>query len=113
MDTICALAQAIGPDNLAIFVPVIQKLMQRHKTQSDKFTRLAAKLLAHDPPCMSDAQDWESGNAWMDLLAPPPRPETLTSSLPDAPGWFWQIRVDVDFSMLVDQLCWLGHILYA
>ena len=86
LDTICALAQAIGPSLLAIFVHVIQKLMQRHKIHHEKFARLAAKLLAHDPPCMSEAQDWETSNAWLDTLVPPPRPETLTSSLPDAPG---------------------------
>ena len=86
LDTICALAQAIGPANLAIFVPVIQKLMQRHKIHHEKFARLAGKLLAHDPPCMSSADDWESSNAWMDELAPPPKPETLMSSLPDAPS---------------------------
>ena len=65
---------------------VCVQLMQRHKLHHEKFQRLAAKLLTHDPPCMSEAIDWESSNAWMDHLAPPPKPETLSSSLPDAPG---------------------------
>ena len=71
LDTICALALAIGPDNLAIFVPVVLKQMQRHKIQHEKFSKLAAKLLNHDPPCMSNAADWEANNAWLEELIPP------------------------------------------
>lgn len=86
LDTVCALSQAIGPANLAIFVPLLQKLAMRHKVHSEAFSRLAQQLLAHDPPCMSNAPDWESAHGWLNSLAPPPKPETLSSSLPEAPS---------------------------
>ena len=35
---------------------------------------------------MSDAEDWESQNGWMDELAPPPDTNSALPALPDAPS---------------------------
>lgn len=88
LDTICALALAIGLENLAVFVPVVQKQMQRHKIQHEKFSKLAAKLLSHDPPCMSNATDWEANNAWLDEMAPAAKQDLNSYQLPDIIGQF-------------------------
>ena len=68
--------------NLYPFIAV--QGMARHRVSHDMFSQLAAKVLTHDPPCMSDAQDWETDNAWLDLLAPPPDPATVLPALPEA-----------------------------
>ncbi|PNW79096.1 hypothetical protein CHLRE_09g400553v5 [Chlamydomonas reinhardtii] len=58
LDTICAVAVCLGPE-FAIFVPTIRKACQRHRLHHEWFDRLAGKVCAVSPPCMSDAEDWE------------------------------------------------------
>ena len=60
--------------------------MARHKMGHEKFARLAAKVTTADPPCMSDAEDWESQNGWMDELAPPPDTSSALPALPESPS---------------------------
>eukprot|EP00878_Enallax_costatus_P008272 GHUV01008648.1.p1 GENE.GHUV01008648.1~~GHUV01008648.1.p1 ORF type:complete len:2405 (+),score=620.50 GHUV01008648.1:939-7217(+) len=70
LDTICALAVALGQD-FNIFVPTIDKIVTRHRVQHEWFSRLAQKLNA-EPPCCSDAEDWEDAGGWaaeLDQLA--------------------------------------------
>lgn len=45
LDTICALAVALGPD-FAIFIPTLRKVAAKHRLQHDWFERLAGKLLS-------------------------------------------------------------------
>eukprot|EP00879_Flechtneria_rotunda_P007003 GHRR01007352.1.p1 GENE.GHRR01007352.1~~GHRR01007352.1.p1 ORF type:complete len:2075 (+),score=775.15 GHRR01007352.1:2-6226(+) len=71
LDTICALAVALGQD-FSIFVPTLCKIVFRHKIQHEWFQRLASKLLNPEPPCCSDAEDWEDAGGWaveLDALA--------------------------------------------
>nr|ABB13529.1 target of rapamycin kinase [Chlamydomonas reinhardtii] len=58
LDTICAVAVCLGPE-FAIFVPTIRKVRVRHRLHHEWFDRLAGKVCAVSPPCMSDAEDWE------------------------------------------------------
>jgi hypothetical protein len=60
--------------------------MQRHKMVHPRFTKLAGKLAMQEPPCMSDAEDWESQHGWVDELVPPPLELASMPSLPDATG---------------------------
>ena len=60
--------------------------LARHKMGHDRFARLAAKVTLAEPPCMSEAEDWESQHAWMDELAPPPDTNSALPSIPDAPS---------------------------
>ena len=60
--------------------------MAAHKVQHERFTRLVSKLLKHEPPCMSEAEDWESANGWLDTLVPPPASQSLASVQPEANG---------------------------
>ena len=57
--------------------------MARHKMHHERFARLAMKVEAGEPPCMSAAEDWEAGHRWMDELAPPADAAPL---LPDNAG---------------------------
>ena len=50
----------------------------------DKFARLATRVTLQEPPCMSEADDWESNNRWIDDLVPPPDATTSLPALPDA-----------------------------
>ena len=85
LDTICALALAIGPNNLSIFIPVVQKQMQRHKVQHEKFSKLANKLLTHNQ-WTNNTADWEANNAWLDELIPDSSSrESTQNPLPDIP----------------------------
>lgn len=59
LDAICAAAVLLGPD-FTLFVPVIRKAVQRHRVPNEWFERLAQAALASQPPCMSDADDWEA-----------------------------------------------------
>ncbi|KAK9806315.1 hypothetical protein WJX72_010074 [[Myrmecia] bisecta] len=93
MDTITALALPLGPD-FAIFAPTIKKTMAAHKMQHERFTRLCNKLLKHEPPCMSEAEDWESANGWLDQLAPAPTNATAASGQPDANGGVQRLPVN-------------------
>ena len=52
----------------------------------ERFNLLAAKVTLHEPPCMSDAEDWEAGHAWVDDLAPPPEPAAALPPMPDPAG---------------------------
>ena len=111
-DTICAVAVALGPD-FALFVPsirrvrsnthsaravfphhlllpfqqtspfVLTQVMMRHKKTHDKFAKMAARISMAEPPCMSNAEDWESQNGWVDEMGPPPEPEIGPPILPD------------------------------
>ncbi|KAL6771425.1 TOR1 [Auxenochlorella protothecoides x Auxenochlorella symbiontica] len=65
LDTICAVALAVGPD-FAVFVPVIKKAVARHRMPPHAaFLRIAGKLQQQDPPCMSDAEDWEHSSGFL------------------------------------------------
>ena len=57
--------------------------MMRHKKTHDKFSKMAARISMAEPPCMSNAEDWESQNAWVDEMAPPLEPDPCLPSLPD------------------------------
>jgi hypothetical protein len=42
------------------------QIMGRHRMPSHTaFARVAAKLLLHEPPCMSEAEDWESSSGFL------------------------------------------------
>ncbi|KAL4435039.1 hypothetical protein ABPG77_003864 [Micractinium sp. CCAP 211/92] len=65
LDTLCSVSLAIGPD-FAIFVPTIKKIMGRHRMPPHSaFSRVAAKLLHHEPPCQSEAEDWEGSAGFL------------------------------------------------
>jgi FKBP12-rapamycin complex-associated protein len=53
--------------------------MGRHRMPTHSaFTRVAGKLLLHEPPCMSEADDWESSSGFLveEHLAAKPRQST-------------------------------------
>lgn len=58
--------------------------MARHKMVHERFARLAERVTLQEPPCMSDADDWESNNRWIDDLVPVPEPVNSLPTLPDA-----------------------------
>ena len=62
------------------------QIMGRHKMAHECFSLLAAKVTLHEPPCMSDAEDWEAGHSWVDDLAPPPEPAAALPPMPDPAG---------------------------
>lgn len=71
LDTICALAVALGGD-FAVFVPTVAKAAARRRVRHEWFERLAARVLGAEPPCVSDAEDWEGAGGWapeIDMLA--------------------------------------------
>jgi hypothetical protein len=42
------------------------QVMARHRMQQHSaFTRVSSKLLNHEAPCMSDADDWETSSAFL------------------------------------------------
>ena len=42
------------------------QIMARHRMASHSaFARLSSKLLHHEPPCMSEAEDWESSAGFL------------------------------------------------
>jgi hypothetical protein len=57
--------------------------MMRHKKTHDKFAKMATRISMAEPPCMSNAEDWESQNAWVDEMALPPEPDSSLPALPD------------------------------
>lgn len=64
MDTICALAVPLGQDFM-YFMPTIRKVVNKHRLQHEWFERLCTKMNRIEPPCMSDAEDWEGlPNGW-------------------------------------------------
>jgi hypothetical protein len=49
-----------------------QQIVVRHHMHHEWFERLASKLLSAEPPCCSDAEDWEDAGGWaaeLDALA--------------------------------------------
>ena len=55
--------------------------MAKHRMSPHaSFTRVAAKLLHHEPPCMSEAEDWESSSGF---LADEHIPKALILSTPE------------------------------
>lgn len=40
------------------------QIVNRHRLQHEWYERLTHKMAASEPPCMSDAADWESSNGW-------------------------------------------------
>jgi len=62
------------------------QIMARHRTAHERFSLLAAKVTLREPPCMSDAEDWEAGHGWVDDLAPPPEPAAALPPMPDPSG---------------------------
>lgn len=57
--------------------------MTRHKRMHEKFSKIAARIAMADPPCMSNAEDWESQNGWVDEMGPPPDSDATLPTLPD------------------------------
>jgi hypothetical protein len=58
--------------DFTIFIPTIAKVAARHRLSHERFERLAERLLGAEPPCMSDAEDWEGAGGWapeIDALA--------------------------------------------
>lgn len=65
LDVICSVALAVGPD-FAVFVPTIKKATIRHRMAAHPtFSRIASRLLSHEPPCMSSASDWETSAGFL------------------------------------------------
>ena len=65
LDVICSVALAVGPD-FAVFIPTIKKSTIRHRMgPHPTFSRIAARLLSHEPPCMSAATDWETSAGFL------------------------------------------------
>jgi serine/threonine-protein kinase mTOR len=65
LDTLCAVALAVGPD-FAIFIPTISKIVTRHRMPlHPAFSRLASRMLSDEAPCVSDAEDWESSRGYL------------------------------------------------
>ncbi len=58
--------------------------MARHKMVHEKFARLAERVTLQEPPCMSEADDWESNNRWIDDLVPAADATSSLPALPDA-----------------------------
>lgn len=58
--------------------------MARHRMVHEKFARLAERVMLQEPPCMSEADDWESNNRWIDDLVPALDATTSLPALPDA-----------------------------
>ncbi len=44
-------------------VPWLQ-IVVRHRLSHERFERLAGKFLSPEPPCCSDAEDWEDAGGW-------------------------------------------------
>jgi hypothetical protein len=40
------------------------QIVVRHRLQHERFERLAGKFLSPEPPCCSDAEDWEDAGGW-------------------------------------------------
>ena len=69
LDAMCSIAVVLGQD-FAIFVPTIRKVVQRYRMQHEWFERVANGTCPGPdtpPPCMSDADDWETLSAWWAL----------------------------------------------
>lgn len=65
LDVICSVALAVGPD-FSVFVPTIKKIMARHRMPPHTtFNHIAARVLNHEPPCMSGAPDWETSSNFL------------------------------------------------
>ena len=48
------------------------QVVARHRIQHEWFERLANKVMSAEPPCMSNAEDWESAGGWateIDMLS--------------------------------------------
>ncbi len=53
-------------------MPVPPFPLHRQRLHHPLFERISVKLLAVEPPCMSDAEDWERSSGWvaeLELLA--------------------------------------------
>ncbi|GBF92738.1 hypothetical protein Rsub_05107 [Raphidocelis subcapitata] len=100
LDTMCSLAVALGQD-FNIFIPTIAKVAARHRLSHERFERLAARLLGAEPPCMSDAEDWEGAGGWapeIDALAEQAALQAPTP--PMDPGAQGQVKLSGQISML-------------
>lgn len=65
LDIICAIALAVG-DDLKVFIPLIKKAIAKNKIQKHAtFSKIVDKISHLDPPCTSDADDWESSQAFL------------------------------------------------
>jgi hypothetical protein len=42
----------------------ILQIVVRYRLQHERFERLAGKFLSPEPPCCSDAEDWEDAGGW-------------------------------------------------
>ena len=65
MDTLCSMAVVLGQD-FGMFIPTIRKAATRHRLTHEWFDRLSGGggVCGAEPPCMSDAEDWESHSTW-------------------------------------------------
>jgi len=64
LDIICCISLAVG-DDLKVFIPSIRRAMQENQIQHDTFEKILKRLSNQDPPCISDAEDWESSPAFL------------------------------------------------
>eukprot|EP00898_Chlorokybus_atmophyticus_P008681 jgi/Chlat1/8814/Chrsp90S08148 len=54
INAICSVAIALGND-FTIFVPMIRKLLEKHRIRHQRFSAIASRLLKHEPPVPVDA----------------------------------------------------------
>jgi hypothetical protein len=58
--------------NMIALPCTVVQIVVRHRMHHEWFERLASKLLSAEPPCCSDAEDWEDAGGWaaeLDALA--------------------------------------------
>jgi FKBP12-rapamycin complex-associated protein len=65
LDALCTMAVVLGQD-FTMFIPTIRKAVSRHRVAHEWFERLSQTGVCSgsEPPCMSDAEDWESQSSW-------------------------------------------------
>ena len=73
LDIICCISLAIG-DDIRVFIPPIRKAMLDNHIVHGTFDKILERLSIQDPPCISDAEDWESSPAFLG-------PENLDNNL--------------------------------
>ena len=67
LDVICSITLAVG-DDIKVFIPSIRKAVLKNKIpHHPAFARIVARLSHNEPPCISDAEDWESSPAFLGI----------------------------------------------
>lgn len=60
--------------------------MKRYNIRHERFGRVANKLMDLEPPCMSEAQDWETENAVLAEIMRTNAVQSATAAPPDLNG---------------------------